>query len=134
MAAGRSEQPLADHRRLAGAVVVENQADVQLRGNRLLDDPDELTEFDGPVARVARADDFAVGETEGGKERRGAVAPVVVGLPRGCPRTQREHRLDAVLRLDLRLIVHAEDDRRLWRPHVEPDDVTHLLEGGRSRA
>ena len=115
---GASEKPLVDHRGPVGAVVVEDQVDVQLLRHRLLDDREELPELDGPVARVASPDDFSRGDVEGGEERGGAVALVVVGLAGGRPRTQRKHRLGAVERLDLRLLVHAEHDRPLRRGHV----------------
>ena len=59
--------------------------DIQLLRHRLLDDREELPELDGPVARVAFSDDFAGGDVEGGEERGGAVALVVVGLAGGRP-------------------------------------------------
>ena len=50
---------------------------------------------------------FASGLVQGREERRRPVALVLGRAPRGLPRTQRQHRLGAVQRLDLRFLVHA---------------------------
>ena len=50
-----------------GAVVVEDQMDVQLLRHGLLDDREELAELDGPVARIALPDDFAVAMSRAAK-------------------------------------------------------------------
>jgi hypothetical protein len=46
---------------------------------------------------------------------------------------QRQHRRRAVERLDLRLLVDAEHDRRLGRVEVEADDVSDLVDELRIR-
>ena len=74
------------------------------------------------------ADHLAGGDVEGGVEVGGAVADVVVAAPLRHPRHQRQHRRRPVERLDLRLLVHAQHDRRLRRVEVEPDDVAHLVD------
>ena len=59
------------------------------------------------LAGKALADDVASGLVQGREERRRPVALVLGRAPRGLPRTQRQHRLGAVQRLDLRFLVHA---------------------------
>ena len=73
------------------------------------------------------------GDVERGVEVGGAVADVVVGLPRGHARHQRQHRRRAVERLDLRLLIDAQHDRGLGRIEVQPDDVAHLVDELRIR-
>jgi hypothetical protein len=55
----------------------------------------------------AAVGDLAGGHLQGGKQRGGAVAEVVVGAPLGQPRPERQDRLRAVQRLDLGLLVHT---------------------------
>ena len=52
---------------------------------------------------------------------------VVVALSLGHARPHREHRLRAIERLHLGLLVEAEDDRAFGGIHVEADDVDQLL-------
>ena len=58
---------------------------------------------------------LAGGDVEGGEQVGRAVALVVVRAPLGLARTHRQHRLRAVERLDLGLLVDAEDQRPLRR-------------------
>ncbi len=61
-----------------------------------------------------------------GEQRRGAVPDVVVRAPLGQPGLHRQHRRGPVQRLDLRLLIHAQNDRVLRRRQVQPDDVGDL--------
>ena len=92
-----------------------------------------------PMALHVAADDGAVEHIERGEERGRAVTFVVVGHRREPPRLHRQARLGSVERLDLRLLINAEDDgvgRRI-DPRVRPvagprtgsqaDDVLHLV-------
>ena len=77
---------------------------------------------------VAFADDETRGDVERGEQRSGAVANVIVGAPLGHTRHHREHRLLAVERLDLAFLIHAQDERTVWRRQVEPNDVADLVD------
>ena len=68
------------------------------------------------------------GDVERGEQRSGAVANVIVGAPLGHTRHHREHRLLAVERLDLAFLIHAQDERTVWRRQVEPNDVADLVD------
>ena len=80
-----------------------------------------------PVALHVAADDGAVEDVEGGEQRGGAVALVVVRHRPGAARLHRQSRLGAVERLDLALLVDREDDGVGGRIDVEADDVLELL-------
>ena len=71
----------------------------------------------------ALADDLAGGDVEGGEQRRGAVALVVVRHGAGAALLQRQPGLRAVERLDLALLVDAQHQRLVRRVEVEADDV-----------
>ena len=68
------------------------------------------------------------GQIQRGIQARGAVADVVVAGPRRGARQHREHRLGAVERLDLGLLIDAEHHRPFRRVQVEPDHVADLLD------
>jgi hypothetical protein len=51
-----------------------------------------------------------------------------VGAPLDLAGAHWQHRLGAIERLDLALLVDADDDRFLRRVDVEADDVAHLLD------
>jgi hypothetical protein len=55
------------------------------------------------------------------------VAAVVRGAPLGLARPHRQHRLGALDRLHLGLLVDAQDQGAVRRGEVEPDDVPDLL-------
>jgi hypothetical protein len=59
---------------------------------------------------MLRPDDGAVEPIEGGKQRRCAMAFVVVGHRPGAALLHRQTGLGAVERLDLALLINREDD------------------------
>ena len=128
-----ADEPALDRRRLVGRGVVEHDVHVEVRRHGGVDQVEEAAELLGAMPRRHLRDHLPGGDVEGGVEVGGAVADVVVCLPRRHPRHQRQHRRRAVERLDLRLLVDAEHDRRLGRIEVEPDDVAHLVDELRIR-
>jgi hypothetical protein len=74
------------------------------------------------------ADHSAGGDVQGREQRRGAAAFVVVGTSLWKSWREGKQRLRTVEGLDLALFVHAQHHRHLWRLHVQPDDVAHLLD------
>ncbi len=90
MEAGPFGEPVPDQRRLVGGVVVRNQVHVQLSGHRELDGIQKLAELQGPVAAVALANHLAGLGVQSGKERRGAVAHVIMSAPLHLARAQGE--------------------------------------------
>ena len=117
-----SGQPAFDRRMFVGAVVVADQMQLQLRvtsGQRL----QKGDELQVPMATVAASVDLAAGHLQRGEQAGGAVASVIMGHAGGQPRPHWQRRLSAVKRLDLRLFVHAQDQRAFGRIEIEPRDV-----------
>src|SRR5258708_5454273 len=79
------------------------------------------------MAAIAFANDTSGGDVERREQGRHAMARIVVTAPLDLTRAHRQHRLAAVERLDMALLVDAQDQRMLRRRHVEPDNVAHLL-------
>lgn len=121
-------EPIADGRRLVGAVVVHDQMNVEIRGSVGVDGVEELAELNGAMAHVRLADDFPGFDVQRSEERDGAVSTVVVGSSLGLPRPHREQGLCALERLNLRLFVDAQDNGVLRRIKVQADDVANLLD------
>src|SRR5437660_2311232 len=119
-------QPVAYQRRLVGCVIVHDQMDVQIARNSGFDLIEKLTELFGAMAPVTLADDPTGCDIEGGKQRCGAMAFVVVTAALHLARSHGQHRLAAVQRLNLRLLIDAQHDGALGRGHVEADDVANL--------
>ena len=124
---GVAGQPGVDLGGLVGGVVVADEVDVELGGDGLVDGDQELAELDRAVPAVQVGDHVAVGDVERREQAGDAVADVVVGAPLGHAGHHRQHRLGAVQRLDLGLLVDAQHDRLLRRVVVEADDVDDLL-------
>ena len=82
------------------------------------------------MALHVAADDGAIEHVEGGKQRRSAMALVVVGQSAGAALLQRQPGLGAVECLNLALFVDREDDRMGGRIDIEP---TMLLSARQER-
>ena len=78
MKARMAFQPCFDLGMLVGGVVVDHQMEVEGSGRVAVDAPQEAQEFLVTMARHALADDLAGGDIERGKQRRCAVALVVM--------------------------------------------------------
>ena len=102
---------------------------ISLSGRNLrLDGVEEADELLMPMALHAAADDLAVEHVEGGEQRGGAVALVVMGHGAGASLLHRQTRLGAVERLDLALLVDREHDGMRRRIDIEADDVAELVD------
>ena len=119
-------EPGAHLRVLVGGVVVEDDVDELAGWHLRLDGVEEADELLMAVALHAAADDRAVEHVEGGEQRGGAVALVVVGHGAGAALLHRQAGLGAVERLDLALLVDRQHDRMGRRIDIEPDDVAQL--------
>jgi hypothetical protein len=79
-----------------------------------------------PVALHTAPDDLALEDIEGGEQRGGAVALVIMGHGGAAPLLDRQSGLRAVERLDLTFLVDAENHGMSRRIDVEADDILHL--------
>ena len=73
-------EPTLDGGALMGAVVVQNEMDIEFRGYFLFELIEKLDELFATMARQAVANHLAVEDVEGGKQRRSPVPLVVVRL------------------------------------------------------
>src|SRR5579863_2954363 len=73
-----------------------------------------------PVPRLALADHGSFEEIQCSQQCGSSVAFVIVRLPLRQTGTQRENRLRPVQRLNLALLVHAQNDRFIRRVDIGP--------------
>ena len=90
------------------------------------DGVEEADELLVPMPLHAAADNAAFQHVEGGEQRGGAVALVVVGQGAAAPALERQARLGAVERLDLALLIHRKHHGMGRRIDVEADNVARL--------
>lgn len=119
-------KPAGNIRMLVGRVVVENDMDGLALWDRGLDVIQKADELLVTVALHALADDFALQNIEGRKQRRRAVALVIMGHRSGASLLHGQARLSPVERLNLAFPVSREHNRMLGRIDVEPHDVAQL--------
>src|ERR1043166_9929065 len=100
-------QPVLHLGMLVRPVVVQNHMDAQLSRDALIDLAQELAELDVAMPREAGTDHRALDGVQSGKQRRGAIALVVMRHRSTPPILERQARLRTVQRLDLRLLVDA---------------------------
>src|SRR5215831_5487021 len=120
-------KPFPDGRGFMRAVVVENDVDVEFCGHVHLDGVQKPAEFLRTMATMQLSDNAATLQVERGKQRRCAMAFVVVGTTLDLAGPQRQHGLCAVQSLNLAFLVHTEDQRMVGWIHVETDDIPHFL-------
>jgi hypothetical protein len=101
-------EPAADQFCLVARRVVHDDVHVEISWHVALDFVEELAELLGAVARHAFADDRPLLHVEHSKQRRGAVAFVVVGAPLDLTKPHGQQRLRAVQRLNLTLFIDAK--------------------------
>jgi hypothetical protein len=126
--ARRLRQPAVNERRLVRGVVVEDQVHRQVGRHGSGDGVEEFAKLDRAMVAMTLADHCAGLHVERGKQRRRAVARVVVRAPLDLLGAHRQQGLRAIERLDLRFLVYTEDERVLCRIEVEPDDVPDFVD------
>src|SRR5207249_7549597 len=97
-------------------------------GHGSLDGVEEFAKLHGAMAPMTPANHFPRFHVEGRKQRRRAVAHVVVRAPLDLPGSHRQQWLRAIERLDLGFFVDAKDERVLGRIQVEPDNVPDFVD------
>lgn len=114
-------------------VVIDDAMHVQLGRNGLVDRAWELEGLVMLVPRLALSEDSAVAHVQGRKQRRGAIAKVVVRDTLDVPESHWQRRLSSFVRLAPTLLVYAQHQRVLRRIQLQPRDVAQLLDEGRIR-
>jgi hypothetical protein len=86
--------------------------------------PDEVA---AAVAFLASTDHLPIKDVESGEQSRGPVALVIMGLAFRQAGAQRKNRRGAIERLDLALLIDAQDQCTAGRVQVEAHDVAHFF-------
>src|SRR4051812_29101171 len=98
-------EPGFDLGMFVGAVIVEDRMDQLAGRDRALDGIEKANELLVGMALHAAAEDHAVERVEGGKQSSRAVALVIMSHGAASAGLDRQSRLGAVERLDLRFLV-----------------------------
>ena len=101
------------------------------RRHLALDLVQEADKFLMTMTLHVAADDGPIENVEGSEERGRSMPLVIVGHRRAAAGLHGQASLRAVERLDLALLLDAEDDGVRRRVDIEPDDVAQLLDEGR---
>lgn len=123
-----TRQPAPDRRSPVGGVGIGDQTQLACGRHGLVDGLKELAKLDCPMPLMQLADHGASFEVERREQVGRAVAQIVGGAPLGLAGTHRQHWLAAAERLNLRLFVHAQDQRAVGRVEIKPHDVAQLLD------
>ena len=119
MKARMTQQPTLDGRGFVGGVVIDDQMQLECGRHRLVDGRKELAKLDCPMPLMQLADPGASFEVERREQVSRAVAQIVRRALLGLAGTHRQHWLAAVERLNLRLFIHAQDQRAVGRVEVK---------------
>ena len=123
-----TDKPVLHRRRLVSTVIVHDQVHIQIIRHLLIDSFQKLQEFLAAMTTMQTANDFTGGNIQRGKQRRRAVAQIVMRASFGNPRGQRQNRLGAIQRLYLALFINAKHQRLHRRVQVQTHDVPRLLD------
>ena len=121
-------EPALDAGMLVGAVVVDDEVDIEVRGHVGVDVSEEAQELLVAVARPALGEDLAGGDVQGGKEGGGAVADVAVRHAFDVAEPEGQEGLGALQGLGLALLVDAQHQGMVGRVEIEAHDVADLLD------
>jgi hypothetical protein len=88
-----------------------------------IDRVQELSELGRAMPLMKLRDQLARFHVERGKQRRGAMPPIVVRPTLDLPGPHRQHGLRAIQRLNLRLLVHPEHERGSVMTRPEHNDL-----------
>lgn len=113
---------------LVSSIVVDDEMKIQVERRLDVDELQEADEFLMSVMRHAVADHRPVEHAERGKEGRGAVAFVIVGLASRDSRAQGQQGLGPVQGLNLALLVHAKHQGLVGRVQIQAHNVVELLD------
>ena len=111
-----------------GAVVIDDQMNIQMLRDIGLDMTQKAQELLMAVPRFALREDLSVGDIERREQGRGAMSDVVVGDAFHVAQTHWQHRLRALQGLHLALLVDTQNQRFVWWIQVQPNHVAKLLD------
>jgi len=100
---------------------------IEVGGHRPIDLAQKAQKLLMAVSRLALGEHATVEHIKRGKQCGGAVALVVMGDTLDITKARWQHRLAALERLALALLVHAQDQGILRWVQVQPHHITQLL-------
>src|ERR1700682_1148745 len=121
-------QPALDARMLVGSIVIDNQVHVKGLGPTCVDMPQKIEELLMTMTAFALTQVRSGDRVEGRKQCGGAVSDVVVRDAFDIAESQWQHRLATLQRLNLALLVHAQDQGLIRWVQIQPDYVPYLLD------
>src|SRR5215207_3158289 len=80
------------------------------------------------MAAMKLTDDLASLSVQSGKQRGRAIAPVIMSAALHLSRTHGQNWLRAIQRLNLRFLVHAQNQSFIRWIQVKPHNIAHLLD------
>ena len=119
-------EPIADLWMLMGGVVVEDDMDGLVFGDLGVDHVEEADELLVPVALHVAPNHGSVEDIQGGEQRRGSIAFVIVGHGAKTPFLHRQARLAAVERLDLAFLIDRQNDGMSGRINIKTNDIAQF--------
>jgi hypothetical protein len=121
-------EPLTHLRMLVGGIVIEDHVHELSSGHLGLDSIQEADELLVTMALHTSANDLAFEHVESSKQRRCAVALIVMGHSAGPALLHGQAGLGSVEGLDLRLFVDRKHDGMGGRVDVEPHNIAQLVD------
>ena len=129
-----ASEPSFDLGSFVGCVVIHDDMDIEAMRDLSINLFEEVQELGRPVTFVAFADDKPRGDVERGKQRCRTMPHIAVRATFGYARRHRQYRLFAIERLDLALLIDAEDERSAGRGKVKTGDIAYLRTADHSTA
>ena len=111
-----------------GSVVVHDLAHFEFGWDIALDLAQEAQKLASPMTWIATPDDLAGRRVQSREQGQGSMARIVVGTPLDLARAHGKPRLRPIQRLDLALLVDAQNERAFGRRQVQADNIVHLLD------
>jgi hypothetical protein len=110
-----------------GCIVVSDQVQLLVRGRVAVDLAQEAQPLLVTMFCLALANDTSIERVHRGKQRRHTMALVIVRHRLTATSLQRQARLGPVKRLDLALLIAAQDQGVLRGIEIQPDDVLEFF-------
>src|SRR5258706_6180861 len=113
---------------LVSSIIVEDKVNIKSVRHRLINLVEKFAKLNRTMAAMKLANDLARFCIERCKQRGGAIARVIMRSPLSLSRSHRKNGLRSVQRLDLCLLIHAQNQGLVRRVHVKPDDIANLVD------
>src|SRR6266480_4958586 len=118
------QQPTVNGGRLMSAVVVEDQMDVEPRRHFRIDLVEKLAKLKRAMATAELTNHLASLSVQGGEQRSGTVAFVIMSPAFRLPGTHGQNWLRAIQSLNLRFLVNTQYQGFIGRIQVKPDNIS----------